>query len=64
MLAERLRHAGRELWRPERRFWLIVGVITLGGAGLRLLVHDQGLPGPTRTGTKSRSGRWCSGSAA
>ena len=32
------------LLRPERRFWLIVGLITLGGGALRVLVHDYGLP--------------------
>ena len=32
------------LLQPDRRFWLIVGLITLGGAVLRLLVHDRGLP--------------------
>ncbi len=30
--------------RPEHRFWLIVGLITLGGAVSRLLIHDYGLP--------------------
>ena len=29
---------------PERRFWLIVGLITLGGAILRAQMHDFGLP--------------------
>lgn len=28
----------------ERRFWLIVSLFTLGGAVLRILVHDFGLP--------------------
>ena len=32
------------LLRPERRFWLIVGLIALGGGALRVLVHDYGLP--------------------
>ena len=32
------------LLRPERRFWLIVGLIALGGGALRLLLHDYGLP--------------------
>ncbi len=32
------------LLRPERRFWLIVGLIALGGAVLRVLIHDYGLP--------------------
>ena len=35
---------GRALASPKRRFWLIVGLITLGGAILRLLTHDYGLP--------------------
>ncbi len=30
--------------QPERRFWLIVGLIILAGLLLRLLVHDFGLP--------------------
>ena len=34
----------RALACPQRRFWLIVGLITLGGAILRLLTHDYGLP--------------------
>ena len=29
---------------PERRFWLMVGLIALGGAVLRGLVHEYGLP--------------------
>ena len=32
------------LLRPERRFWLIVGLIALGGGALRVLVHDYSLP--------------------
>ena len=32
------------LLRPERRFWLMVGLIALGGAVLRGLVHEYGLP--------------------
>ena len=32
------------LLRPERRFWLIVGLIALGGGALRLLMHDYFLP--------------------
>ena len=32
------------LLRPERRFWLIVGLIALGGGALRVLMHDYGLP--------------------
>ncbi|MCY3944722.1 MAG: hypothetical protein OXF44_00375 [Anaerolineaceae bacterium] len=35
---------GLALASPKRRFWLIVGLITLGGAILRLLTHDYGLP--------------------
>ena len=35
---------GRGLAGTERRFWLIVGLITLGGAVLRLLIYDHGLP--------------------
>ncbi|MCY4525987.1 MAG: hypothetical protein OXB89_05205 [Anaerolineaceae bacterium] len=29
---------------PDRRFWLIVGLIIFGGLVLRVLVHDFGLP--------------------
>ena len=32
------------LLHPERRFWLIVGLIALGGGALRLLMHDYFLP--------------------
>ncbi len=32
------------LLHPERRFWLIVGLIALGGGALRVLLHDYGLP--------------------
>ena len=32
------------LLRPERRFWLIVGLIALGGGALRVLMHDYYLP--------------------
>lgn len=32
------------LAKPDRRFWLIVGLIILGGAIARLLVHDYDLP--------------------
>ena len=35
---------GRGLAGAERRFWLIVGLITLGGAVARFLIHDYGLP--------------------
>ena len=35
---------GRALAGPNRRFWLVVGLITFGGAILRLLIHDYGLP--------------------
>ena len=35
---------GRALAGPERRFWLIVGLITLGGAILRVQIHDFDLP--------------------
>ena len=49
MRADNIRRAntcGRSalLLRPERRFWLIIGLITLGGGALRLLMHDYFLP--------------------
>ena len=34
----------RALACPQRRFWLIVGLITLGGAILRVQIHDFNLP--------------------
>ncbi|MCY4525988.1 MAG: glycosyltransferase family 39 protein, partial [Anaerolineaceae bacterium] len=34
----------RALASPDRRFWLIVGLITLGGAILRVQIHDFHLP--------------------
>lgn len=39
-----VRRGLQPLLRPERRFWLLVGLIALVGAWLRLLVHDFGLP--------------------
>ncbi len=42
--SQRARNWAQALLLPERRFWLVVGLITLGGAVLRVLVHDYGLP--------------------
>lgn len=48
MLVESMRRAAGKAralsLQPERRFWLIVGLIILAGLLLRLLVHDFGLP--------------------
>ena len=35
---------GRAPAGPDRRFWLIVGLITVGSAVLRVLTHDYNLP--------------------
>ncbi len=34
----------RALANPNRRFWMVVGLITLGGTILRLQIHDFSLP--------------------
>ena len=45
------------------RFWLIVGLIALGGAVLRALLHDYGLPW-VHSIEGSRSGWLSTGSGA
>ena len=42
------------LLRPEHRFWLIVGLIALGGGALRVLMHDYFLPWFTAMVKRSR----------